>query len=81
MLRGWKSASCSGLPAPSGATGEDLIEVQGNLPAKKNIPMLSNQRLRPIPLMNPPVSSNPAAMDLLFMRLLLYRLLSLVKVG
>jgi len=66
MLRGWKSASCSGLPAPSGATGEDLIEVQGNLPAKKNIPMLSNQRLRPISF---------------FMRLLLYRLLSLVKVG
>jgi len=52
MLRGWKSASCSGFPAPSGATGDDLI---GNLPAKKDIPMLSNQRLRPIPLMNPPV--------------------------
>ncbi len=52
MLRGWKSASCSGFPAPPGATGDDLI---GNLPAKKDIPMLSNQRLRPIPLMNPPV--------------------------
>ena len=52
MLRGWKSASCSGFPAPSGATDDDLI---GNRPAKKDIPMLSNQRLLPIPLMNPPV--------------------------
>ncbi len=52
MLRGWKSASCSGFPAPSGATGDDLI---GNLPAKKDIPIVSNQRLRPIPLMIPPV--------------------------
>ena len=51
MLRGWKSASFSGFPAPSGATADDLIGVRGNLPAKKNIPMLSNQRLRPIPLM------------------------------
>ncbi len=42
MLRGWKSASCNGFPAPSGATGDDLIEVRGNLLAKKNIPMLSN---------------------------------------
>ncbi len=55
MLRGWKSASCNGFPAPSGATGDDLIEVRGNLLAKKNIPMLSNQRLRSIPLINPPV--------------------------
>ena len=59
MLRGWKSASCNGFPAPSGATGDDLIEVRGNLLAKKNIPMLSNQRLRSIPLINPPVSLNP----------------------
>ena len=63
MLRGWKSASCSGLPAPCGATGDDLI---GNRPAKKDIPKLSNQRLRPIPLMNPPVSFDFAAMDSLF---------------
>jgi hypothetical protein len=81
MLRGWKSASCNGFPAASGATGDDLIEVPGNLPARKNIPMLSNQRLRSIPLINPPVSLNPASMDSLFMRLLLHRLLSLVKVG
>jgi len=81
MLRGWKSASCSDFLAPSGAAADDLIGVRGNLPAKKNIPMLSNQRLRPIPLINPPVSLNPASMDSLFMRLLLYRLLSLVKVG
>ncbi len=51
MLRGWKSASCSGFLAPSGAAADDLIGVRGNLPAKKNIPMLSNQRLRPIPIM------------------------------
>ena len=33
-----------------------VLVVAGILPATKNIPMLSNQRLLPIPLMNPPVS-------------------------
>ena len=64
MLRGWKSASCNGFPTPSGVTG-DAIEALGNLLAKKNIPMLSNQLLRPIPLMDPPVSFDRAAMDFL----------------
>ena len=81
MLRGWKSASFSGFPAPSGATPDGVIEVQGNLPAKKSVPMLSNQRLRAIPLMNPPVSSKSHGHGFPFMRLLLHRLLSLVKVG
>ena len=66
MLRGWKSASCNGFPGPSCATDDDVIEARGNLLATKNIPMLSNQLLRPIPLMNPPVSFELAAMDSLF---------------
>jgi hypothetical protein len=56
MLRGWKFASCSGFPALSGVAGAEIIALVGNLPATKDIPMLSNQRLRPIPFMNPPVS-------------------------
>jgi hypothetical protein len=65
MLRGWKSASCKGFPAPSCATDGDVIEARGNLLATKNIPMLSNQLLRPMPLMNPPVSFDFAAMHCL----------------
>jgi hypothetical protein len=56
MLRGWKFASGSGFPALSGVAGAEIIALVGNLPATKDIPMLSNQRLRPIPFMNPPVS-------------------------
>jgi len=56
MLRGWKLASGSGFPALSGVAGAQIIALVGNLPATKDIPMLSNQRLRPIPFMNPPVS-------------------------
>jgi len=56
MLRGWKSASCSGFPGLSGANGGEVIEVVGNLLAAKSAPKLPNQRLRPIPFMNPPVS-------------------------
>ena len=65
MLRGWKSASCSGFPALSSSTDDGVIEVVGNLPAAKNIPMLSNQRLRPILFMNSPVSFDHAAMHFL----------------
>ncbi len=64
MLRGWKSASCNGFLTAPAVTG-DAIEALGNLLAKKNIPMLSNQLLRPIPLMDPPVSFDRAAMDFL----------------
>ncbi len=56
MLRGWKSASCSGFPARSGANGGEVVEVVGNLLAANSAPKLPNQRLRPIPFMNPPVS-------------------------
>ena len=68
MLRGWKSesASCSGFPALSSSTDDGVIEVVGNLPAAKNIPMLSNQRLRPILFMNSPVSFDRAAMHFPF---------------
>jgi hypothetical protein len=66
MLRGWKSASCSGFPALSSSTDGDVIEVVRNLPATKNIPMLSNQRLRPIPFTNPPVSVDRLAMHFFF---------------
>ena len=66
MLRGWKSASCNGFPTPSGVTG-DAIEALGNLLATKNIPMLSNHLLRPIPLMNPPVLFDRAGIDFLFL--------------
>jgi len=65
MLRGWKSASCNGFSALSDATGGDVIAARGNLLATKSLPMLSNQLLRPIPLMNPPVSFDRAAMDFL----------------
>jgi hypothetical protein len=66
MLRGWKSASGSGFPALSSSTGGDVIEGVGNLPATKTIPMLSNQRLRPVLFMNSPVSFDRAAMHFLF---------------
>jgi len=68
MLRGWKSesASCSVFPALSSLTDDGVIEVVGNLPAAKNIPVLSNQRLRPILFMNSPVSFDRAAMHFLF---------------
>ena len=68
MLRGWKSesASCSGFPALSSSTDDGVIEVVGNLPAAKNVPMLSNQRLRPILFMNSPVSFDRAAMHFPF---------------
>jgi len=66
MLRGWKSASCSGFPALSSSTDDGVMEVVGNLPAAKNIPLLSNQRLRPILFMNSPVSFDRAAMHFLF---------------
>jgi hypothetical protein len=66
MLRGWKFASCSGFPALSRSIGGDVIEVVGNLSATKNIPVLSNQRLLPILLMNSPVSFDRAAMHFLF---------------
>ena len=81
MLRGWKSASCSGIPALSSSAGGEVIEVVGNLLAMKNIPMFSSQRLRPILSMNSPVSFDRAAMHFFFVRLLLSRLLLLVKVG
>src|SRR5437867_13099424 len=61
MLRGWKSASCSGFPALSGANGGEVIEVVGNRLAAKSAPKLPNQRLRPIPPMNPPVSVDRCA--------------------
>ncbi len=63
MLRGWKSASRNGFPALAGG---GVIAARGNLLATKNIPVLSNQLLRPIPLMNSPVSFDFAAMDSLF---------------
>jgi len=63
MLRGWKSDSCNGFPAFSDATGRGVTEALGNLLATKNIPMLSSQLLRPIPLMNPPVSFDRAALN------------------
>ena len=66
MLRGWKSASCSGFPALSGANGGEVIEVVGNLLAAKSAPKLPNQRLRPILFMNSPVSYDRAAMHFLF---------------
>jgi hypothetical protein len=66
MLRGWKSASCSGFPALSSPTGGDVIEVVGNLPATKNIPMLSNQRLRPVLFISSPISLDHAAMHFFF---------------
>jgi len=66
MLRGWKSASCNGVPALSGTTGVDVIEALGSLLVTKNIPIFSNQLLRPIPLMNPPVSFDRAVIDSLF---------------
>jgi hypothetical protein len=43
-----------------------MIEVVGNLPAAKTIPMLSSQRLRPIPFMSSPISFDLAAMRFLF---------------
>jgi len=64
MLRGWKSASRNGFPALAGG---GVIAARGNLLATKNIPVLSNQLLRPIPLMNSPVSFDFAAMDSLFL--------------
>ncbi len=66
MLRGWKSTSCSGFPALSSSTGDDFIEVVGNLPATKNIPMLSNHPLRPILFMDSPVSFDRTARHFLF---------------
>src|SRR5260370_22497674 len=66
MLRGWKSASCNGFPALSGATVEDLIEVLGSPPAKKSIPMLSNHRLRPIPVMKSSSVTKSRRMDSFF---------------
>src|SRR5437660_10213948 len=81
MLRGWKSASCNGFPAPSGGIG-DVMEVRGNLLATRDIPILPNQLLRSIPLISPPVLFNRVVTDFLFfVCLLLYRLLSLVKVA
>jgi len=81
MLRGWKSASCNGFSAPSGGIG-DVMEVRGNLLATRDIPILPNQLLRSIPLISPPVLFNRVVMDFLFfVCLLLYRLLSLVKVA
>ena len=66
MLRGWKSTSCSGFLEPSGASRNEGIEGVRNLSATKNIPMLSNQRLRPIPFTNPPVSVDPPALHFFF---------------
>jgi hypothetical protein len=62
MLRGWKSASCKGFPKLSRAAG-GVSGALGSLLATKNIPMLSSQLLRPIPLMNPPISLDRAAAD------------------
>jgi len=69
MLRGWKSASCSGFPALSAAVSVDVIEALGSLLAMKNIPMLSSQLLLPIPLMNPPFSFDRAPLWISFLRL------------
>ena len=66
MLRGWKSASCNGLPAPSGGIG-DVMEVRGNLLATRDIPILPNQLLRSIPLISPPVLFNRVVTDFLFL--------------
>ena len=81
MLRGWKSASCSGFPAFSGEAGRELFEVTGILLAANNIPKLPNQRLRPIPLMSPPVLADRSHVTHISFDFFLYRLLSLVKVG
>ena len=81
MLRGWKSASCSGLPALSAATGAELVAVAGIPPVTKIIPMLSNQRLRSIQLIAPPSQLLASPSISLRIVLLLYRILSLVKVG
>ena len=66
MLRGWKSASCNGFPAPSGGIG-DVMEVRGNLLATRDIPILPNQLLRSIPLISPPVLFNRVVTDFLFL--------------
>jgi len=57
MLRGSKSASCSGFPALSGTNAGEVIGAAGNLLAAKTAPKLPSQRLLPIPLINPPLSA------------------------
>jgi hypothetical protein len=61
MLRGWKSASCSGFPARSGVLVGKIIEEAGNRLATSNVPALSSKRLRPIPFMNSPDSGESPA--------------------
>jgi hypothetical protein len=56
MLRGWKSASCSGFLGVSGATGGAVIEVVGILPVTSSIPIPSSHRLRSTPFIDPPNS-------------------------
>ena len=51
MLRGWKSASCSGFLAPSGVPVGRLTGDAGNRLATNNVPALSSKRLRPISFM------------------------------
>jgi hypothetical protein len=64
MLRGWKSASCSGFPAPSGTNAGEFVEAAGNLLAAKSAPKLPNQGLLPIRLMNPPLSAAIASLGI-----------------
>jgi hypothetical protein len=55
MLRGWKSASCSGFLGIFGATGGAVTEV-GILPVTSSIPMPPSHRLRSTPFIDPPIS-------------------------
>jgi hypothetical protein len=66
MLRGWKSASCSGFLAVSGATGGAVIEVVGILPVTSSIPMPSSHRLRSTPFIDPPISVDRFARIIIF---------------
>src|SRR5690242_17009311 len=66
MLRGWKSASCNGFPAPSGGNG-DVMEVRGKVLATRDIPILPNQLLRSISLISPPKLFNRVLIDFLFL--------------
>jgi len=58
MLRGWKSASCSGFPAFPGLADGKAAALAGILLASKNALTLWNKLLRPILFMRSPTWVN-----------------------